>query len=567
MTIPKRKSWLGRILIGEGRTFVRFRNANILLFTLALFLMIAAMLAVFNGIIRQVSLDFAGRYGASSSNSLSSHIEKEIGLLAKAAHSESLIEWLADEEDPDKKALAHEEMAGILRELYSNNLYVGIEKSRQEYEITESSAFDGAPPFAVLDPDEPADAWYYLCLESDRDYLLSVNIDYVLQRKRVWLDYKISKDGVPLGVICTGLDFPRVAEELFALSGNLQTRGLIIDEHGMILIDSLLLDSDHFMTNLVEIQMEETFTDRVLLAAVQSHLDRIDGVFEEEYEPTLVRSSSGQYQYATITPIRHTGWSAVILYDSSSLLGMSRFLPALTVILLVLFAFALAVNSISFKLIFKPLDMLTGSLTRLKENHEEHLYGIERDDEIGVLSNTILDLFAKANYDALTGIYNRRFMETNLQQIMEFLSRSNGVLSILMVDVDFFKLYNDTYGHQEGDRCLRMVARSLDSSVTRTNDFAARYGGEEFVVVLPNTDEAGVHLIAKKMLENVQNLNIPHAKSAVAEHITVSIGVTTGKVVHSQSWEEYVKRADEALYMSKQSGRNKYTFLSFSKRV
>jgi diguanylate cyclase (GGDEF)-like protein len=130
----------------------------------------------------------------------------------------------------------------------------------------------------------------------------------------------------------------------------------------------------------------------------------------------------------------------------------------------------------------------------------------------------------------------------------------------MMIDIDFFKNYNDTYGHNEGDKCLRAVAKALTDGITRSDDFVARYGGEEFVVVLPNTEEGGARLIANKLLENVRDCKIPHTHSVTADHVTVSIGVTTGNVGHTQVGEEYVKRADEMLYKSKNSGRNRYNF-------
>ena len=200
----------------------------------------------------------------------------------------------------------------------------------------------------------------------------------------------------------------------------------------------------------------------------------------------------------------------------------------------------------------------------MKESSKERVYGIERNDELGRLANTIQDLFTKANYDALTGIYNRRFMENNFQHIMALLSRSNALLSVFMIDVDCFKKYNDAYGHEQGDVCLKAVALAVVGGMTRTHDFAARYGGEEFVAVLPHADEAGARIIAERLLQNVRELNMPHADSLAAPYVTVSIGVTTGRVAYMQRWEDYVKRADEALYMSKQSGRDRYTYLDFT---
>ena len=166
------------------------------------------------------------------------------------------------------------------------------------------------------------------------------------------------------------------------------------------------------------------------------------------------------------------------------------------------------------------------------------------------------------HYDALTGIYNRRYFDDNLKRIINSLSRSNGILSLMMIDVDFFKNYNDTYGHNKGDGCLRSIAIALAESIERADDFVARYGGEEFVVVMPNTDEYGARIIANRMLEGIQNCNIQHENNDAASRVTVSIGITTGRVNRSQSGEDYIKRADEMLYKSKRNGRNRYTFAS-----
>ena len=166
----------------------------------------------------------------------------------------------------------------------------------------------------------------------------------------------------------------------------------------------------------------------------------------------------------------------------------------------------------------------------------------------------------KAYYDPLTGIYNRRHFDENLSRLMKTLSRSGSMLSLMMIDVDYFKKYNDTYGHSAGDNCLKIIADTISKSITRADDFAARYGGEEFAVVLPNTDENGACVIADKLLENIRKCGIPHEKNDAADCVTISIGVTTGKVTGSHSEDDYIKSADEMLYKSKQNGRNRYSF-------
>ncbi len=180
------------------------------------------------------------------------------------------------------------------------------------------------------------------------------------------------------------------------------------------------------------------------------------------------------------------------------------------------------------------------------------------------LNTSKLDLMDKVHYDPLTGIYNRRYMDDALKRVIKTISRSGGMLSVLMIDVDFFKRYNDTYGHGLGDICLKAIADTLKNTITRAADFAVRYGGEEFLVVLPDTGESGACLIADKLLRGVRNLNIPHEKNDAAGYVTISIGVTSSTVVHTQKNSDYIEQADKALYMSKQNGRNRYTFINLT---
>jgi len=175
-------------------------------------------------------------------------------------------------------------------------------------------------------------------------------------------------------------------------------------------------------------------------------------------------------------------------------------------------------------------------------------------------NNMILD--EKVHFDSLTGIYNRRFLDDNIKRILNTLSRSHGLLSVMMLDIDFFKAYNDTYGHSMGDDCLKAVAKQL-SETGRADDCVIRYGGEEFVILLPNTDKSGAGITAARLLDSVRALEIPHINSGIADYVTISIGATTVKVKHNHRYMDYIERADEALYMSKDTGRNKYTHLKY----
>jgi len=178
------------------------------------------------------------------------------------------------------------------------------------------------------------------------------------------------------------------------------------------------------------------------------------------------------------------------------------------------------------------------------------------------------ELTDQVQYDVLTGIFNRRYIEDNLKRIIKTIVRSGGgLLSVLKIDIDFFKKYNDTYGRSEGDVCLKSIAKLLAASVMRPDDFAARYDGEEFVVVLPNTGENGARVMAEKILDNVRACGIPHTQSEVADCVTVSVGVTTAHMDLAFDGDDYIRRADEALYIAKGNGRNQYTYLAFEEGI
>jgi len=160
--------------------------------------------------------------------------------------------------------------------------------------------------------------------------------------------------------------------------------------------------------------------------------------------------------------------------------------------------------------------------------------------------------------DGLTGIYNRRYFDDAIVRLIKSASRTDGVLSLMMIDIDFFKKYNDTYGHMAGDDCLKTAAGVLAASMLRPDDFVARYGGEEFVAVMPDVDETGARTVAERMLKNMQKRRIPHENNDAAKCITFSIGIATGKVERTHSADDFIKLADKMLYKSKQDGRNRY---------
>ena len=173
--------------------------------------------------------------------------------------------------------------------------------------------------------------------------------------------------------------------------------------------------------------------------------------------------------------------------------------------------------------------------------------------ELRANNNRLEDISIK---DSLTGISNRRHFDQYIETSFKSCMRLGKPLSLIMIDIDHFKLYNDNYGHQKGDDCIARVAKTMASTVKRPMDLVARYGGEEFVVVLNETDKDGAMKVAEKIKNNINELYLPHEYSYIATHITLSLGVATIIPNHSYSIKEFINRADKALYKAKKRGRN-----------
>ncbi|NEO02110.1 MAG: PleD family two-component system response regulator [Moorea sp. SIO3I7] len=168
-----------------------------------------------------------------------------------------------------------------------------------------------------------------------------------------------------------------------------------------------------------------------------------------------------------------------------------------------------------------------------------------------------------ATIDGLTQVANRRAFDEYLNNEWSRLAREEKPLSLVLCDIDFFKLYNDTYGHQSGDECLKQVAQILDQAAKRPADMVARYGGEEFVVMLPSTDIQGAIQVAETIETKLYKKAIPHSGSLVSDIVTVSLGCASTITTGQSSPYNLLSEADKALYHAKVSGRNRMVHVSY----
>lgn len=220
----------------------------------------------------------------------------------------------------------------------------------------------------------------------------------------------------------------------------------------------------------------------------------------------------------------------------------------------------LPINILSFSYYFALFGVVITVLAGISERQERFAFLQEllvsfQSQELTRL-NRQLDKIA--HEDALTSIANRRSFNNAAEREWDIALREQRPLSLLLLDVDFFKRYNDTYGHEDGDKCLQAIAHAIRDAMLRPADLAARYGGEEFVVLMPDTDEQGAIMVAQRIIDAVDACQIPHASSTTAAHVTVSIGIATLIPKTGQPPQDAVRQADAALYQAKDHGRHQY---------
>lgn len=175
-----------------------------------------------------------------------------------------------------------------------------------------------------------------------------------------------------------------------------------------------------------------------------------------------------------------------------------------------------------------------------------------------------LSLQRKAEIDGLTQLANRGYFDQYIEEEWQACIKDNQPLGLLFIDVDYFKAYNDNYGHLAGDDCLKKLAEVLIDAAGRPRDLAARYGGEEFVVLLPQIDLRGVLEVVEKIRRNINELSLEHKKSTISDIITVSMGVSFTQPTSEMDLTDFIESSDITLYKSKSNGRNRYTLVEFT---
>ncbi len=444
---------------------------------------------------------------------INSYFTRPVSVSMTMANDSLLKHLLAEEKDRMDDASYIERLRGYLdayKKQYSyDSVFLVSTRTNRYYH------FNGLD--RVLTRDNPENQWYYNFLDNPQEYALNVDNDEARNANQAittFVNCKIyDDDGRIMGVVGVGLQVGNLHELLQSYKDTYGVRAVLIDDTGTAAISSEHEGGD-LTAGLFDnfAYLNESNLDSVIA--------QISPENSAERKTLWIQGRHGDC-FVVSQYVAAIQWRLIVESDASAIGGRFRnqLLRGIGIAALILLAVLVVVN--------------------------------KKDREKRLLQDSLTD--------PLTGLHNRRFVEESLKRCLKNLSRTGGKLSVLLIDVDCFKNFNDTYGHSQGDECLKEVAGVLHNAAQREGDVAARYGGEEFIVILPNTDEKGARIIAETLLRNMTACAIPHEESIAASCVTFSIGGVTGTVTCAHSMEEYIQAADAALYDSKAGGRNRYT--------
>jgi diguanylate cyclase (GGDEF)-like protein len=539
------------------------RNMNILLLAAVLLIITLIAAVIVTDITSSASEDLARHYSIEAVDKFTVFASRALFLGERISNLKVVSSWFVDEENQVKKRAAYNEMVDATDLPYTASIYFVISKSLNEYSFNSEIAYEEFLPYHVLKRDNTEDYWYYDCLASSTNYSLNIGIDRNTLTRRFWINQKIMDENNLTGVFSSGLPFEEMAYNLFSYYDSRYVKGYIIDENINIQIDSRdfnpdVADNDDNIDTLSQNQQ--------FISVIKSFPVNDDGFYDLNIEPVLIKHDKSSFRYISVAPIANTNWLVVIFFNNKLLFSFTKLLPLIIALLSGFLFYTIAESVLIRRIVLDPLAGLTESITA-SEKDSKDIFGLDRNDEIGELAKTIYNMKERLlrasdeqerliRTDQLTNIPNRRYFDELLPKEWERAARSKSPISILMLDLDHFKMYNDTYGHLNGDRVLQTVSKIFSREIKRPADFVVRWGGEEFAVILPDTDSNGAVHLAESIRKSVEGTEIL-LDGGKKTKITVSIGVHSLIPAQRSSYNDFIRDADDALYKAKEEGRNR----------
>jgi len=557
----------------KRRLASRVRNVHMLVLVLVLVLVTATAVVIVTGIASDASEKLVRFYSIEAVGRFNIHVNQDFALVREISRSTVVIDWFADEENPVKRAAAYNEIMHYASMLKNTRIYFGIHKSLNEYSINNGITLANFLPFDKIDPSAAYNDWYYNSIRSAHEYVFNIDIDKLSKTPRLRINHKVMDGNKLLGVICSGLSLDETIDCLFSQYNSKNVMGYIIDKNGYIQMDSVSSDFHFDEKGRAKNNIRAVCSDPVFISVLGEYLANINDYFDMSSRAEVIKLDKNYYMYVSIVPITDTDWSIVTFFNNRALYSIGKFLPLLITMLSAFLIYTLVSSIFMHWLVFRPMNRLTNSLSA-SNFYIGEIFGYNRDDEIGILAQTIqrmrdrlstynAELLRAARererlirIDQLTDIPNRRNFDERLPLEWGRAIRTKTPISLLILDLDYFKDYNDTYGHLQGDRALQVVAKVFAQELKRSSDLAARWGGEEFAILLANTDYKGAQDVAERIRQKTEDLQIVLADGSISK-ITVSIGINSLIPTTNNALEEFIHHADMALYTAKREGRNR----------
>ncbi len=499
-------------------------------------------------------------------------ILRELALAKQLAASKTIKLWAKKPDDEKLKQGALDELENYRANFQDKSYFAALLSNGHYYHNNSLNEFRGKEFRYTLNPNNQDDSWFYNLINQKRDIHINVNPDVNLRIVKLWIDVLIRDGSDILGIIGTGLDLTNLLNNVIEDSEP-GIHNIFVDHSGAIQLhrDKELIDYGS------------------VSKAVGSH-KTIDIIFQDNKDKVAIFNAmkeleSGNKQIATIfvnlqgkrnlvglVYLPEIDWYEITLMDLNTYLPISHFFKIISMFVTTLLITLILMNYALNKLVLKPISKLDTAMGVFENgrnpmneigfngngeigraiNHFVHMaetvIEIRRDLEQKVYDRTV-DLERLAQRDPLTELYNRRGMTEKSEENLNRAHRENNSVGLLLIDIDWFKQINDTYGHSAGDEALKIVAKVIKETL-RSYDLAARWGGDEFLILLSPIDAENLSMITERLRSRVEK----HAYSLAELPLSISIGCALSDNI--QSLDTLLKFADQALYTAKSKGRN-----------
>lgn len=500
---------------------------------------------------------------------------REISLAETMSRSPVVLDWLANEQDEELRARGLAEMEHYRTSFTDQSVFLIVNASGNYYFNDAQNSYGDDPYSYTLRPNLERDAWYYATRERREGCHLNVNVDDVLKLTKVWINCLVNRDGAVLGMVGTGLDLSAFIREVVDLPQP-GVDSIFVDQGGAVQAhrDASLVDFRSITKDIAErttvFSLVDNVEDMALLRAM------MNGAMESPDEiRTAMLTMGGMPRLVGVGYLDHIGWYNITVMDLKTIIDRRIFIPVGLAAIAILLAVGLALSWIFRIVVLNRLEKVEGGLVALREGKRAVMKPDRSEDEIGRLSRTLIEmsdsitesrlslesqvrerteqLQSLVNLDALTKIYNRRGFEEKFVVQRRREDDENRVNGLMLIDIDNFKIVNDTAGHSAGDQVVIEVARRLKAALRRV-DVCARWGGDEFIVMVRDCTPQGLSQIANALTEMMRQMPVILSDG---EPLPVTISIGAALVLAEDSLEMATEMADAALYRAKEDGRDR----------